>query len=50
MIQHNLGSALHEQATRTEGPEALRLLGEAVVAYRQALLVRTREQYRSSGP
>jgi tetratricopeptide (TPR) repeat protein len=44
MTQHNLGSALHEQGTRADGPEALKLLGEAVSAYRQALLVRTREQ------
>src|SRR5262245_21434752 len=44
MTQHNLGSALHERGTRTDGPEALQLLGAAVTAYRQALIVRTREQ------
>ena len=44
MTQHNLGSALHERGTRTDGPEGLKLLGDAVAAYRQALLVRTREQ------
>jgi tetratricopeptide (TPR) repeat protein len=44
MTQHNLGSALHEQGTRTDGPDAVKLLGEAVAAYQQALLVRTREQ------
>jgi tetratricopeptide (TPR) repeat protein len=44
MTQHNLGSALHEQGTRTDGPDAVKFLGEAVAAYQQALLVRTREQ------
>jgi len=42
--QHNLGSALQEQGTRTGGPDGQKLLGDSVTAYRQALLVRTREQ------
>jgi hypothetical protein len=44
MTQHNLGTALQEIGTRTEGPEGLQLLSEAVRAYRAALLIRTREQ------
>ena len=44
MTQNNLGSALRDQAIRTEGPEALRLLDEAETAFRQILLVFTREQ------
>jgi len=42
--QNNLGTALRDQAGRSEGAEAQRLLGEAVAAYREALKVRTREQ------
>jgi tetratricopeptide (TPR) repeat protein len=44
VTQNNLGNALQAQATRAKPPENLRLLDEAVTAYRQALLVFTREQ------
>ena len=39
--QNALGIALQTQGSRTAGPEGARLLGEAVVAYRAALRVRT---------
>jgi tetratricopeptide (TPR) repeat protein len=45
MTQNNLGSALAVQAGRSEGADAVRLLGEAVAACRAALEVRTREQF-----
>jgi tetratricopeptide (TPR) repeat protein len=41
--QSGIGNSLREQSTRTEGPEAARLLGEAASAYRRALLVLTRD-------
>jgi tetratricopeptide (TPR) repeat protein len=43
ITQNNLGTALREQGTRTEGQCGAQLIAEAVEAYRQALLVRTRE-------
>jgi tetratricopeptide (TPR) repeat protein len=43
MSQSGLGNSLREQSTRAEGPEAVRLLGEAASAYRRALLVLTRD-------
>jgi tetratricopeptide (TPR) repeat protein len=43
MTQNDLGNALQAQGVRTEGSEALHLLAEATAAYRQALLVFTRE-------
>jgi len=43
MTQNDLGNALQAQGVRTEGSEARRLLAEATAAYRQALLVFTRE-------
>ena len=42
MTQNNLGNALASQGERTSGSEGLRLLDEAVTAYRDALTVRTR--------
>jgi hypothetical protein len=36
MTQNNLGTALSAQAGRSEGAEAVRLLGQAVAAYRAA--------------
>jgi hypothetical protein len=39
----NLGIALSEQAERSEGAEAVRLLNEAVSAYREVLKVLTKE-------
>ena len=42
MTQDNLGSALRDQAARTEGSAGAALLAEAVAAYRAALEVRTR--------
>jgi tetratricopeptide (TPR) repeat protein len=45
ITQNNLGNALQAQGTRAaEAPDSLRLFGEALVAYREALLVFTREQ------
>jgi hypothetical protein len=43
--QNNLGNALWTQAGRSEGAESVRLLNEAVAAYREALKVYTREQF-----
>jgi tetratricopeptide (TPR) repeat protein len=43
MTQNDLGNALQAQGARSEGAEARQLLAEAVAAYRQALLVFTRE-------
>jgi tetratricopeptide (TPR) repeat protein len=40
--QYNLGNVLSKQASESPGPERVRLLGEAVAAYRAALEVRTR--------
>jgi tetratricopeptide (TPR) repeat protein len=40
-FQNNLGGALRAQGERTGGPEGLRLLDEAVTAYRNALAVHT---------
>ena len=45
MTQNNLGAALSYQAMRSEGTEAVRLLGEAAAACRAALEVYTREQF-----
>ena len=42
MTQNNLGTALQAQGKRTGGSEGLRLLDEAVTAFRDALTVRTR--------
>jgi tetratricopeptide (TPR) repeat protein len=44
MTKHNVGSALQEQGTRADWLEAQRLFREAVAAYREALLVWTRQQ------
>jgi hypothetical protein len=44
VTQNNLGNALQAQLQELRISEATRLLGEAVTAYRQALLVFTREQ------
>ena len=44
MTQNNLGNALGNLASRSEGPRATELLDQAVEAYRSALKVRTREQ------
>ncbi|HYJ83378.1 MAG TPA: DUF4062 domain-containing protein, partial [Allosphingosinicella sp.] len=41
-MQNNLGNTLQTLGERTGGPEGLRLLDEAVTAYRDALTVRTR--------
>jgi tetratricopeptide (TPR) repeat protein len=41
-LQNNLGNALSTQGERAGGPEGLRLLDEAVTAYRDALTIRTR--------
>ena len=41
--QNSIGNSLLEQSTRAEGPEVVRLLGEAASAYRRALLVLTRD-------
>lgn len=41
--QSGIGNSLREQSARAEGPEAVRLLGEAASAYRRALLVLTRD-------
>jgi len=45
MTQNNLGNALTAQAGRTEGAEAVRLLAEAVSAYREALGIFTIESF-----
>jgi tetratricopeptide (TPR) repeat protein len=42
--RNNLGNALQTQGDRTGGPEGLRLLNEAVAAYREALTVYTRAE------
>jgi tetratricopeptide (TPR) repeat protein len=39
---NNLGNALHTQGERTSGPDSLRLLDAAIIAYREALIVWTR--------
>jgi tetratricopeptide (TPR) repeat protein len=44
-IQNNLGITLSAQAGRSEGADTVRLLGEAITAYRTALEVRMREQF-----
>src|SRR5262245_42201441 len=44
MTQNNLGVALRSQGKRAEGTDGVRLLGESVAAYREALKVYTREQ------
>ena len=41
--QNNTANALKDQGRSIDGPEAVRLLGEAASAYRRALLVFTRE-------
>ena len=41
--QNNTANALRDQGRSVDGPEAVRLLGEAASAYRRALLVFTRE-------
>jgi tetratricopeptide (TPR) repeat protein len=41
-LRNNLGLALQTQGERTGGPEGLRLLEEAVAAFREALAVHTR--------
>ena len=41
--QNNTGNTLRDQGRTIDGPEAVRLLGEAASAYRRALLVFTRE-------
>jgi tetratricopeptide (TPR) repeat protein len=41
-LRNNLGNALATQGERTGGPEGLRLLDEAVTAYRDGLTVHTR--------
>jgi tetratricopeptide (TPR) repeat protein len=41
--QNNNANALKDQGRSVDGPESVRLLGEAVSAYRRALLVFTRE-------
>jgi len=43
MTQNNLGLALSTQAAASDGSEKARLLGEAVIAFRLALEVYTRE-------
>src|SRR5215217_2124581 len=43
ITQDEIGNKLKEQSTRAEGPEVVRLLGEAESAYRRALLVLTRD-------
>jgi len=42
-VQSAVGNTLREQSTRAEGPEAVRLLGEAALAYRRTLLILTRD-------
>lgn len=41
--QNNNGNALRDQGRNVDGPDAVRLLGEAASAYRRVLLVFTRE-------
>ena len=41
-LRNNLGTALKIQGERTSGPDGLRLLDEAITAFREALTVRTR--------
>jgi hypothetical protein len=41
--QNGIGNTLKEQASSAEGPEAVRLFGEAAAAYRRALQVFTRD-------
>jgi tetratricopeptide (TPR) repeat protein len=43
MTQNNLGNALRDQASRTQGTEGTALLAQAVLAYRSALEVRTKK-------
>ncbi|HKU76638.1 MAG TPA: tetratricopeptide repeat protein [Pyrinomonadaceae bacterium] len=43
--QNNTANALKDQGRSVDGPEAVRLLGEAASAYRRALLVFTRELF-----
>ncbi len=43
MTQNNLGNALSDQGVRAGGKEGVRLLSEAVAAYKKALEVRTLE-------
>ncbi|MFN3148040.1 MAG: hypothetical protein ACE368_23785 [Paracoccaceae bacterium] len=45
MTQNNLGTALQEQGSRTEGAAGAELLAQAVAAYRAALEVRTRQDH-----
>jgi tetratricopeptide (TPR) repeat protein len=44
LTQNNLANTLQLQGARVEGPEALRLLSEAIAVHREVLLVFTREQ------
>jgi tetratricopeptide (TPR) repeat protein len=44
MTQNNLGNAFMSQGVWVEGAEGVRMLGEAVAAYREVLKVYTREQ------
>jgi len=44
MTQNNLGNALRDQSGRSEGADGVRLLNEAVTAFREALNVYTKEQ------
>lgn len=43
ITQNDTGNALRDRGRSVDGPEAVRLLGEAAASYRQALLVFTRE-------
>src|ERR1043165_3564128 len=43
ITQNNTANTLKDQGRSVDGPESVRLLGEAVSAYRRALLVFTRE-------
>ena len=45
MTENNLGTALEDQGRRRDGEEGVRLLTEAVDAYRSALQVYTREEF-----
>jgi hypothetical protein len=45
MTQMNLGNALAEQGTRTEGEAGRKLLAEAVAAYRASLEVFTEKDF-----
>lgn len=45
MTQNNLGTALGNHAARSEGAEAVRLLGEAEAAYRAALVIWTVNEF-----